>query len=227
MKKDQNRKMFNKPLSIFICLLCIGITISIGRSIYEHQRDKSLRAAPVKIYKTTPEVNKTTIKKTNGVVETPTDLDATKSFIDPNETRTPSESKTPTVSESSLPRREDALTDASESSVSSEDAEKAKADQSKRQADLKKRIAETDALLEESRAVVSDGKASLHQAGTLLANHLNSLSKEDQVAFLEETRKALMGEVPSDADPEIIEKSWQTYLDMLSDSGYVVPAEVK
>ncbi len=227
MKKDQNRKMFNKPISIFICLLCVAITISIGRSIYEHQRDKALRAEPVKIYKTTPWVNKTTTKETNGVVETPADLDATKSFIDPNETRTPSESETPIVSESSLPRREDDLTDAPEKSESSEDAEKAKADQSERQAALKKRFAETDALLEEGRKVVADGKASFHQAGTLLANHLNSLSREDQVAFLEETRKALMDKIPSDADTETIEKGWKRYLDMLSDSGYVVPAEVR
>ena len=167
-----------KPFHIFLCILCVAIIISGARRIYEHQRDKTL----LKIYKTTPWIDKTTKKETTQVGGTSAiDLDTTNSIED--ETGTLSESDPPVVSDSSLPRREDEFTNASEKPENSGDDERTKAEQIERQAALQKRFAETDALLEEANTIVVDGKASLDQAGTALANYLNTLSREEQVAF--------------------------------------------
>lgn len=220
--------MFNKPITIFIVLLCVVIAFSVCRRIYEYQRNKALRAAPVTIYKTTPMPANPAIKKTTKVGTTDNLVPVpTSASMEPDKTQDSSEVESAIVSESSVPDPEGEAMDASEKSENSEDAEEANAEEAERQAALQKRFAETDALLEEANTIVGDGKASLHQAGTALANFLTSLPREKQVTFLEETRRSLMSKLPSDADQEAIEKGWQMYLDMLSEAGYTVPAEVR
>ena len=64
--------MFNKPITIFILLLCVLIAFSVCRRLYEYQRDKALRAAPVKLYKPPPMPANPAIKKTTKVGTTDT-----------------------------------------------------------------------------------------------------------------------------------------------------------
>ncbi len=231
MKKDENRKKppTTKGLKIFLCILGVMITFSVCRRIYEHQRDKAFRAEPVKVYKTTPQSAKPAIKETTKVEDADNVVsDPASAPMESDKIRDSSESESAIVSESRFPDRGDEATDASEKSKNSEDAEKAKAEQAEqaeRRAALQKRLAETDALLEEAYSVIEDGKASLHQAGIPLANHLNSLSIEQQVTFLEQTRTQFRSQLPKEADPVAIEKGWQMYLDMLAEAGYTPPRD--
>ncbi len=157
MKRDVWLEEFRaKWTRIVFYILGVMIIFSFCSSVYQHQRDKALRAEPRKVYKAAP--------------------------------RPP------------------------ENSVDT-DAAKARAEWEAQQAKLKERLAETDAL---SNAI----KAILQQAAPILANHLNSLSQEEQVAFLEQTRKTFMSQLPPDADSEGIETAWQAFLDFLSQHGY-------
>lgn len=201
-------------------LMILGIIFKI----YQHQRDKALRAEPRKIYKATPWPPENSVKKTSERTEKAAVSQdfATPTPVVTQETHQDSEGAMPLESESS---ESDGYV---ESTVSREESEgtkddgaaKARAEWEAQQAKLKERLAETDALLNESKAIVEEGITSLQQAGPILANHLNSLSPEEQVAFLEQTRKTFMSQLPPNADSDGIETAWQTFLDLLTQHGY-------
>ncbi len=204
-------------------LLTLAILFIIFTA-YQHQRDKALRAEPRKVYKAAPWSPENSAKKpATGTGKAAVSQDvATPTPVVTQETHQHPEGEMPLESE---PSESDGTV---ESTVSQEepentedtDAAKARAEWEAQQAKLKERLAETDALLNESKAIVEEGLASLQQAGPILANHLNSLSQEEQVAFLEQTRKTFMSQLPPDADSEGIETAWQTFLDFLSQHGY-------
>ena len=85
---------------------------------------------------------------------------------------------------------------------------------------LAERFAETDALLEEADAIIAEGMASIGQGSAIVVNHLNSLSREEQRAFLEQARRDFIRQLPNDADPAAINTGWQMFLDVLTENGY-------
>ena len=73
---------------------------------------------------------------------------------------------------------------------------------------------------ESSVEEVENELVSVDRAVRVLAEHLNQLSKEEQVDFLAKTRRDMMQRLPEDTRPPVADKVWQTFLDRLSAYGY-------
>lgn len=219
VKKHKNGRRFLTPVSILLVVLCLAIIFSVCRRIYYgHLRDKTLRASPVKVYNAPPEARPSLIKdRTDENVES-NETSLSSKTLSGNESlssETLSDNDVLSSPESSLSSREDEVMDTTGKPKKNPEAEKAE-----REAALEKRRAETDALLEEASTIVEEGIISLNQVAPQLANYLNSLSKEEQANFLEQSKKTYMSYLPSDANQDTIDEMWQTFLELLDEHGY-------
>lgn len=221
MKDETGYERTKQKYFRVVCyLLGALILYSVGSETYYHYRRKALQREMEirKVYKTIGVPNKSSVEKPGRVGDTDTSgiraaAKTSPPLFDAETDRTHAETSTGGSgedSEKSVP--------VSEGSVDTAGVETE--NQSPGSVSLKERLAETDALLEEANAVVKEGWASMDAAAPLLVDRLNSLSREEQVTFLEQTRRALGTSVPSDADPADIEAGWQLFLDLLTEHGY-------
>lgn len=197
--------------------------------IYTHQKPKE----PIKIYQAVePSIplgnaqekmpaNGSTQGKTDSSSETPTTSPQTESIVIEENPSTEPESETSASTTQNV----------SEAPVSSKQEAKRAADEEARKVAerLKAKKAEVDQLLADGDALLDQARNTVNQAIPILVNHLNSLSSEEQIKFLNQLRRQMYSGSPPalqelmDNDPELEEKTWQTFLGRLRDNGFDPP----
>ena len=225
-KKDM--KSVRPYLYILAALIFIvSITFALQKLYVLNQRQK----APIKVYKVVDppsqeERASVNTSASSRVVTTDTDSSSETRLhsTPPADTAVEENSKLRLENETPAPATHSA------SAAAEPDSEKQKsgADEEARKVDemLKAKKAEVDQSLAEGDAILSQARKTMNQAAPILANHLNTLSPEEQRAFLNQVRKQMYSQSPPvvqelmDADPEVGEKAWQTFLDLLSENGY-------
>ena len=94
---------------------------------------------------------------------------------------------------------------------------------------LKEKKAEIDQIFREGEQISDQARSTMNQAAPILASHLNTLSREKQIEFLNQVRIQMnsqsLPEVQQlmDNDPELKEKAWQVFLDLLRENGFDPP----
>lgn len=221
MKQDTSYERTKQKYFRAVCyLLGAMILYAVGSETYYHYRRKALQREMEirKVYKPIGLPNKSSVEKSDRVGDSDTSgiraaAKTSPPLFDAETDRTHAETSTGGSgddSEKSVP--------VSEGSVDSAGVETET--QSPGSVSLKERLAETDALLEEANALLEESRASTIEFAPLLVDRLNSLSREEQVAVLEQTRSAFFKEKPSDADPAGIDAGWQLFLEVLTEHGY-------
>ena len=199
--------------------------------IYTHQKPKE----PIKIYRAVepsiPRENAHEKMPANGSTQGQTDTDSS------SETPTTSPQTEGIVIEenpSTEPEKETSASttqNVSETPVSSEQGAKGAADEEARKVaeKLKAKKAEVDQSSVDGDALLDQARNTINQAVPILVNHLNSLSSEEQIKFLNQVRSQMYSASPPelqelmDNDPELEEKTWQTFLERLRDNGFDPP----
>ena len=221
----------------FIVYLFFIIILGIGFGwFFGHHRpaQEMLNAEPVKIYKAVeplkPKDQPSNIRETttsthvheedasltspiSDMENTDTDLNPEQSDLSEN---TKVDRDTPTSQENEKHKHEEAV---------SKEAREAS----------KKLLAEAEKALEEAKQIQKEGLEMIRETMPIVANHLNTLSSKKQIEMLKQLKTTMLSQT-SQFPPElqslieehnVIEEGWQMYLDMLSESGYTVPAEVR
>lgn len=207
-------------------IFIVSITFGLQKLYVLKQRQK----APIKVYKAVPAPSQEERARVNTsasprVVTTETDTSSqTPLHSMPADTAVEENSALPLENETPVPATQSA------SAAAEPDSEKQKsaADEEARKVDemLKAKKAEVDQALAEGDAILSQARRTMNQAAPILANHLNTLSPEEQRAFLNQVRTQMSSQSSPvvqefmDANPEAEEKAWQTFLDLLSENGY-------
>ena len=199
--------------------------------IYTHQKPKE----PIKIYRAVePSIPLGNAHKkipANGSTQGKTDTDSS------SETPTTSPQTEGIVIEensSTEPKGETSASttqNVSETPVSSEQEAKRAADEEARKVAerLKAKKAEVDQLLADGDALLDQARNTVNQAVPILANHLNTFSREEQREFLNQVRTQMLSQFPPevlelfDNDPELEKKAWQNFLDLLHVHGFDPP----
>lgn len=221
-----NNRTFYTGISLLI-LLGFGI----GWFYFGHRRTQEiLNAKPIKIYKavdplktqTQPSNTREVLTSTH-VHEQGTSLTPPISDMENTDTNSNSEQSdllkntkevrdTPTFQENEEHEHEDA--------VSKEEREASK-----------KLLAEAEKALEEAKHIQKEGLEMMREAMPIVANHLNTLSKEEQIEMLKQLKTTMLSQT-SQFPPElqslieehnVIEEGWKIYLDMLAEAGYTIP----
>ena len=199
--------------------------------IYTHQKPKE----PIKIYRAVePSIplgnahekmpaNGSTQGKTDTVSssEAPTTSPETEGIVIEKNPRTEPENETSASTTQNV----------SEAPVSSEQGAKGAADEEARKVAerLKAKKAEVDQMLADGDALLDQARNTVNRAVPILVNHLNSLSSEAQIKFLNQVRSQMYSasspelQELMDNDPELEEKTWQTFLGRLRDNGFDPP----
>lgn len=199
--------------------------------IYIHQKPKE----PIKIYRAVepsiPLGNAHEKMPANGSIQGKTDTDSS------SEAPTTSPQTEGIVIEenpSTEPENETSASttqNVSETPVSSKQGAKGAADEQARKVAerLKAKKAEVDQSLVDGDTLLDQARNTINQAVPILVNHLNSLSSEEQIKFLNQVRSQMYSASPPelqelmDNDPELEEKTWQTFLGRLQDNGFDPP----
>ena len=226
VKKDMKTV---RPYLYILALLIFIVSMIFGlQKLYVlNQRQK----APIKVYKAVPAPSQEERTRVNTsasprVVTTETDSSSETRLhsTPPADTAVEENSKLRLENETPAP----ATQSASAAAEPDSERQKSAADEEARKIDemLKAKKAEVDQALADGDAILSQARKTMNQAAPLLANHLNTLSTEGQRAFLNQIRTQMYSQSPPvvqelmDADPEVGEKAWQTFLDLLSENGY-------
>ena len=222
-KKDLKK---GRPyLYVFLALIFIvSMTFGIQKLYVLNQRQK----APIKVYKAVPPL--TQEKRASVKISASPPVLTTDTSSQTPLHSTPADTAVGETSKQRLENETPAPATHTASAAADPDSEKQKsaADEEARKVDemLKAKKAEVDQALAEGEALLSQARKTMNQAGPILANHLNTLSPEEQGAFLNQVRTQMYSQSPHgvqelmDADSEVEEKAWQTFLDILSENGY-------
>ena len=208
-------------------LLITAISLAIF-GFYKHYKFKQLQKAPIKVYKAVPspfQEKRANVKTSVSPPVLTTDTSSQTRFHS-----TPADTD---VKENSDQRLENEIpapsTDsAAAASHPNSDPQTPTTDEEARKVAemLKARKAEVDQSLAEGDAMLSQARRTMNQAAPILANHLNTLSPEEQRAFLNQVHSQMYRksspelQALMDNKPEIIEQGWQTFLDLLYENGY-------
>ncbi len=224
----------NRAFTVFLLAIII-LGVGIGFSWYfGHHRpaQEMLNTEPVKIYKAVEPL------KPN---DQPSNThEATTSVHSHEETTSP----TPLVSDmentdANLNLEQSDLsnnTKRSEDLTVSERKEEAehKHTQSKAEQEAsKKLIAEAEIALENAKQIQKEGIEMMRKAMPIVANHLNTLSTEEQIEMLRQLKTTMSSQVlqfPPEfqsliEENNVVEEGWQMYLDMLTKAGYTPPRD--
>ena len=93
--------------------------------------------------------------------------------------------------------------------------------------------AEVRADMQAATELLESSMAHLKDTMPLFVNELSTKSVEEQRTFLNQLKDGLSDSLPAEIqefmsnNPEMLEKTWTTFLDMLTEAGYAVPEEVK
>ena len=227
----RQKKMMRAALPYIVTFLIITSIAGTVFGLYKYYKLKQMQKTPIKVYKAVSPPSQKERARVNTsasprVVTTDTDSSS--------ETRLPSTPPANTAVEENSKLRLENETPAPrthrDSAAAAPDSEEQKpaADEEARKVDemLKAKKAEVDQALAEGDALLSQARKTMNQAAPILANHLNTLSSEEQRAFLNQVRSQMYSQSPPavqeimDANPEAGEKAWQTFLDLLSENGY-------
>ena len=97
----------------------------------------------------------------------------------------------------------------------------------------KKLIAEAEKALEEAKQIQKEGLEMIRETMPIVANHLNTLSTNEQIEMLSQLKTTMLSQV-SQFPPElqslieehnVVEEGWKMYLDMLAEAGYTPPRD--
>ena len=229
----KNMKAIARPVTIVLLsfsFICMALAFFALYKVY--QLEKQMASEPVKIYKPTelPNQRELSVEKAptaNSKVEA---SDA--SSQPPSTDSDPVEADSETSPE--MNSLESAAENGSEVATSSED----EADQQEARDDevpltnmLADKKAEVEQMLAEGDAAVEQAKRSMNQVAPILISHLNTLSVEEQAAFLNTVRSQMFSHSPPEvqevmkANPEYEEQGWQLLLEILRENGYKPPNE--
>ena len=231
---EKEREMLKRNRAVtayifFIIILGIGIGWFFG---HHRSAQKMLNAEPAKIYKAVeplkPKDQPSNIRETttsthvheeDASVTSPisdmenkdTDLNPAQSNLSEN---TKVDRDTPTSQENKKHKHEEAV---------SKEAREAS----------KKLLAEAEKALEEAKQIQKEGLEMIRETMPIVANHLNTLSTEEQIETLRQLKTTMLNQT-SQFPPElqslieehnVIEEGWKMYLDMLAEAGYTPPRD--
>ncbi len=89
--------------------------------------------------------------------------------------------------------------------------------------------AEIDEALAESVEIQEEAKAAIAEVVPYILEHLNTLSPQEQRAFLRETKDRMVSQAPPglqehvNQNPELVEQGWKIFLQLLVEQGYKPP----
>lgn len=95
----------------------------------------------------------------------------------------------------------------------------------------KKLLTEAEKALESAKQIQKEGLEMMREAMPIVANHLKTLSTEEQIEMLRQLKTMMLSQA-AQFPPElqslieehnVIEEGWKMYLDMLSETGYTPP----
>ncbi len=224
----RQKKMMRAALPYILSFLLITSISLVIFGFYKHYKFKQMQNSPVKIYKAVPspfQEKRASVKTSASPPVLTTDTSS--------QTRLHSTPADTDVKENSDQRLENEIpapsTDsAAAASQPNSDKQTSTTDEEARKVTemLKARKAEVDQSLAEGEAMLSQARQTMNQAAPILANHLNTLSPEEQRAFLNQVHSQMYHksspelQTLMDNKPEIIEQGWQTFLDLLYENGY-------
>ena len=93
-------------------------------------------------------------------------------------------------------------------------------------AQLEAEYAETEKLLREGEIIKQQAIETMNQAIPMVVDHLNTLSIEEQQAFLKQVRDQMISLAPPEVqklyaqDPELKDKGYELFLEMLRENGW-------
>ena len=210
-----------------VTLLGIGIGWYLG---HRRPAQEMLNAEPVRIYKAVEPLKPKT--------QSPNTREAT-TFTHTHEEDT---SVTPSVSDmentdANLNSEQSDLSDnakRSEDITVSEKQEETEHEhtQSKEEQEASKKLmAEAEKALESAKQIQKEGLEMMREAMPIVANHLNTLSTEEQIEMLRQLKTTMLSQA-SQYPPElrslieehnVVGEGWKMYLDMLAEAGYTPP----
>ena len=222
-------KAIARPVVIILLsfsFICSGIAL-----YWSYKVKKQMASEPVKIYKLTelPNQRELSVEKAPAANSKVEASDA--SSQPPSTDSDPVEADSETSPETNS--LESAAENGSEAATSSED----EADQQEARNDeevpltniLADKKAEVEQMLAEGDAALEQAMRSMNQAAPILISHLNTLSVEEQTAFLNTARSRMFIDSPPEvqeimkANPEYQEQGWQLFLKILRENGYEPP----
>ena len=222
------KKRMSSAFRYVFTFLLIGALAGVGFVLYRHYKFTQMQKTPIKVYKAVspPSQENATSEKTDASppvfsteVETSQDSQILETPADTEDTvdSTPS---TDSAAAASQPHSGNTSSESDEEARNVEEL-------------LKAKKSEVDQALADGDALLSQARQTLNQAILILADHLKTLSPEEQRTFLNQIKSQMYNpltpelQVLLETQPEIMEKGWQMYLDMLTEAGYTVPEGIR
>ena len=235
-ESDSELNRFKKDMKaaarpVIIVLLSFSFICS-GFMLYRSYRWQK-QMEPVRIYKPTELPNQRGLRvekepASNSKVEA-SDASSQSPSTDFNPVEVDSETSLET---NSLESMEEGGSEAATSSEDEADQQEARDDEEARRTNmLADKKAEVEQMLAEGDAAVEQAMRTMNQAAPILISHLNTLSVEEQAAFLNTVRSQMFSHSPPEvqevmkANPEYQEQGWQLFLHVLRQNGYEPPNE--
>ncbi len=218
----------------FTVAIYVAVFITAGISFWyfghHHPAQKSLKAEPKKVYKaTTPMTPKTqTVEERS--TETTTHADEAETFVTPLVPDTENTDAPSSPEQSGLPENAGRSGDTPVSEGEAAAEHKHTASKEEQEAS-KKLLAEAEKALENAKQIRKEGLEMMREAMPIVANHLNTLSTEEQIKTLRQLKTTMSSQVslyPPEfraliEESDVVEEGWRMYLDMLAEAGYTPP----
>ena len=230
-KNDRKRKMRNLFFLLFM-LFIILIACSVILTLYGDNLFTPKESETKYIYKSTPRVVKPINTRREGSIEQSKSSGDSRDLSLNSEKHTETEgAATPSNSEMSTPGPNsipDVNTETPDSTSEQDRSMNKQKEEERRQA-WEKRKAEINETIEMGEEALKDASKMLDQLIPQLANHLNTLSPEEQHAFLKQMETMMYRQMPPESQdlfkehPEHIDEGWKLILDQLAEHGYTPP----
>ena len=228
---DKEAKMVRHRTFILGLSLLIFLGIGIGWYFGHHRpTQERLNLEPVRIYKAVEPLKTKTQSANTHSTTTSTHAQEEDASI------TVPASDTENTNTFSSPEQSDSPdnTELSRNTLVSQEKEEAGHKHTQSEAEqeaLKKLLTETEKTLESAKQMQKEGLGMMREAMPIVANHLNTLSTEEQIKMLRRLKTTMLNQI-SQYPPEfqslieehnVIEEGWKMYLDMLAETGYTPP----
>ncbi len=227
LKMLSNYRKFIIIVLFLLVLLAMGIGWYLG---HHRPAQEALKTKPVKIYKTVePPPQKLPMSPTTSTT-TPTHAHEADTSVTPPIPDTENTNASSNPEQSDLSENTEVSGDTPIPQENEEHKHEDAVSKEEREAS-KKLLAEAERALESAKQIQKEGLEMMREAMPIVANHLNTLSTEEQIEMLKQLKTTMLSQT-SQFPPElqsliedhnVIEEGWKMYLDMLAEAGYTPP----